>query len=80
MTEQELQTIFESEFSWENWRKVMDFVFPEFDFSAQKIEIDQFTKAAESRIEGFYQHASACLLYTSPSPRDQRGSRMPSSA
>ena len=61
MTEQELQTIFESEFSWENWRKVMDFVFPEFDFSAQKIEIDQFTKAAESRIEGFYQHASAAL-------------------
>ena len=25
-------------------------------------------------------HAYACLLYTSPSPRDQRGSRMPSSA
>ena len=24
--------------------------------------------------------ASSCLLYTSPSPRDQRGSRMPSSA
>ena len=24
--------------------------------------------------------ASICLLYTSPSPRDQRGSRMPSSA
>ena len=24
--------------------------------------------------------ACACLLYTSPSPRDQRGSRMPSSA
>ena len=23
---------------------------------------------------------SNCLLYTSPSPRDQRGSRMPSSA
>ena len=23
---------------------------------------------------------SVCLLYTSPSPRDQRGSRMPSSA
>ena len=27
-------------------------------------------------IEGTY----ICLLYTSPSPRDQRGSRMPSSA
>ena len=26
------------------------------------------------------QTASICLLYTSPSPRDQRGSRMPSSA
>ena len=24
--------------------------------------------------------AEACLLYTSPSPRDQRGARMPSSA
>ena len=28
---------------------------------------------------GFYR-PYACLLYTSPSPRDQRGSRMPSSA
>ena len=27
-----------------------------------------------------YRNVSACLLYTSPSPRDQRGSRMPSSA
>ena len=25
-------------------------------------------------------HYRSCLLYTSPSPRDQRGSRMPSSA
>ena len=25
-------------------------------------------------------HFHICLLYTSPSPRDQRGSRMPSSA
>ena len=38
--------------------------------------------------KGFYpksanelcQVAKVCLLYTSPSPRDQRGSRMPSSA
>ena len=31
----------------------------------------------------FYNYANLfklCLLYTSPSPRDQRGSRMPSSA
>ena len=26
------------------------------------------------------EHVDPCLLYTSPSPRDQRGSRMPSSA
>ena len=36
------------------------------------------------KIEGFEQAkctmSSSCLLYTSPSPRDQRGSRMPSSA
>ena len=33
--------------------------------------------------QGLYNPArerDACLLYTSPSPRDQRGSRMPSSA
>ena len=28
----------------------------------------------------FAQSSGLCLLYTSPSPRDQRGSRMPSSA
>ena len=27
-----------------------------------------------------YEQSCSCLLYTSPSPRDQRGSRMPSSA
>ena len=32
---------------------------------------------AIKRVEDLFK---ACLLYTSPSPRDQRGSRMPSSA
>ena len=32
----------------------------------------------EGRVVG--ENARLCLLYTSPSPRDQRGSRMPSSA
>ena len=36
------------------------------------ISIDQKTTSHNPR--------STCLLYTSPSPRDQRGSRMPSSA
>ena len=30
--------------------------------------------------EGILETRDICLLYTSPSPRDQRGSRMPSSA
>ena len=29
---------------------------------------------------GFINHSSPCLLYTSPSPRDRQKSRMPSSA
>ena len=44
--------------------------------------------AAGNSLQQFYQNATQaikgkqgdCLLYTSPSPRDQRGSRMPSSA
>ena len=33
-----------------------------------------------SNLTAFDDKSGACLLYTSPSPRDQRGSRMPSSA
>ena len=33
-----------------------------------------------SAIDSVTTHDLGCLLYTSPSPRDQRGSRMPSSA
>ena len=35
--------------------------------------VDKFSLSSDA-------NASDCLLYTSPSPRDQRGSRMPSSA
>ena len=37
-------------------------------------------KVAKSFPDVKFEHATGCLLYTSPSPRDQRGSRMPSSA
>ena len=37
--------------------------------------IDGITSTINATLDG-----STCLLYTSPSPRDQRGSRMPSSA
>ena len=40
--------------------------------------MSQSVRAILSRMS-FDKH-KACLLYTSPSPRDQRGSRMPSSA
>ena len=34
----------------------------------------------EGQGDTFFPELKDCLLYTSPSPRDQRGSRMPSSA
>ena len=40
-----------------------------------------FAESVEANaVHGSDAPESACLLYTSPSPRDQRGSRMPSSA
>ena len=40
------------------------------ELAAQNVALAERLSRLESR----------CLLYTSPSPRDQRGSRMPSSA
>ena len=39
--------------------------------------VDGCRKVADA---GISSRSDGCLLYTSPSPRDQRGSRMPSSA
>ena len=41
---------------------------------------DRTTENPETGSKAAYNLKWACLLYTSPSPRDQRGSRMPSSA
>ena len=54
---------------------------------ALKIEVDKllvtlnedFT-TVDLGVLSFFTGCAVCLLYTSPSPRDQRGSRMPSSA
>ena len=43
-----------------------------------KNEVNGFT--ASWVTQGSFTPPLVCLLYTSPSPRDQRGSRMPSSA
>ena len=41
---------------------------------------DQYVEEVEKIRKKLLLKSKACLLYTSPSPRDQRGSRMPSSA
>ena len=41
--------------------------------------LDAQRRESEKMVEAIVD-MEACLLYTSPSPRDQRGSRMPSSA
>ena len=51
----------------------------------ETVEIDGQTMEVERFVEAdvgmeFPKVEITCLLYTSPSPRDQRGSRMPSSA
>ena len=46
----------------------------------QALELEQSGKlneALESYIKAANQNVRDCLLYTSPSPRDQRGSRLP---
>ena len=46
-----------------------------------QIETNNFeARQAAERTAALEGQIQACLLYTSPSPRDQRGSRMPSSA
>ena len=47
--------------------------------SLQSQEAELAARLDEQKSQ-FDQLATGCLLYTSPSPRDQRGSRMPSSA
>ena len=42
--------------------------------------IEKIVEDVESRVKNDSRELNTCLLYTSPSPRDQRGARMPSSA
>ena len=49
----------------------------------QKAAVTWATEAKSNQVQATYLSQlefKSCLLYTSPSPRDQRGSRMPSSA
>ena len=44
------------------------------------VRITAQTRKYAEFLQPISEQVRACLLYTSPSPRDQRGSRMPSSA
>ena len=46
----------------------------------QSLQLASGGSAANTMIAIAQSGGSGCLLYTSPSPRDQRGSRIPSSA
>ena len=48
-------------------------------FTKRHINIESLT-VCKCEVPGISRYTITCLLYTSPSPRDQRGSRMPSSA
>ena len=43
-------------------------------------EVDEIFEVLETTVDKFYNKIENCLLYTSPSPRDKRQCRMPSSA
>ena len=49
-------------------------------YTGQNIIGDLYGKIEKEKVIIIDGHYDTCLLYTSPSPRDQRGSRMPSSA
>ena len=71
----------------EQYAKI-DFVDSELIKEAEQQKHADFQSVLDEKIANLRSNAQAetssdaksCLLYTSPSPRDQRGSRMPSSA
>ena len=58
------------------------YIFQEFDGEGQEIPTieNNTNESAEKMLSTPTKEYSSCLLYTSPSPRDKRQSRMPSSA
>ena len=53
---------------------------PVLGYGTYKLKEDQVGGCVRKAVDVGYKLIDTCLLYTSPSPRDQRGSRMPSSA
>ena len=55
-------------------------IFEQFDKGALRLPLQDLRKLYAANVKPVSKRCYICLLYTSPSPRDQRGSRMPSSA
>ena len=61
--------------------RVMEFINHNLDEDLCLEELSQVATLSKYHFHRvFHAYIGTCLLYTSPSPRDQRGSRMPSSA
>ena len=58
------------------------FMLPEILYKVPKSQLESIDVVSQARNSRKFscQNKNTCLLYTSPSPRDQRGARMPSSA
>ena len=55
------------------------FIYEQLGAYSRAIASSEFFESDDA-LSSYLRAVGACLLYTSPSPRDQRGSRMPSSA
>ena len=58
----------------------LSLVFGSYFLNLDYTGVDRFPPNLVFHFIGLLVLLTVCLLYTSPSPRDQRGSRMPSSA
>jgi len=58
---------------------LLGFILSQLKQAEYELAMEQALYVAEAGLNR-YRWYLVCLLYTSPSPRDQRGSRMPSSA
>ena len=64
----------------EKAKVISDFATKKGDTGSPEVQIAILTSRINTLTEHFKEHHKDCLLYTSPSPRDKRQSRMPSSA
>ena len=61
-------------------RNLVGEILGRFEQKGLRIVATRMLHLSKREAEGFYAVHRDCLLYTSPSPRDKRQSRMPSSA